>query len=186
MQTAQSTTKAEQQEPTGDAKIPQKEVLSSARRHFLEAVSEVLPSYRPFCKQANLGQLLTGMQRASGVKLQQAASRLPYALGGAAVGAGVGAAGALTSNDPLRSKVRNIEALPDRTLGQSMDLAQARARLAVAEWEERHPLAAIGAGAMSGGLMGFSSGPEIIGAAGSIPKSIHNIVSNVRQYKRRI
>ena len=48
MQTAQSTTKAEQQEPTGDAKIPQKEVLSSARRHFLEAVSEVLPSYRPF------------------------------------------------------------------------------------------------------------------------------------------
>jgi hypothetical protein len=88
------------------------------------------------------------------------------------------------SNDPLRRKVQGLESLEDRSLPQTMNLAQARARLAVGEWEARHPKAAIGANALTGVLMGFAMGPEVVGAARSIPQSIGNIAGNIQKIRK--
>jgi hypothetical protein len=71
------------------------------------------------------------------------------------------------SNDPLRQKVQELQAVPDRTLAQAGDLSQAQTRLAIGEWEEKHPLQATALGALSGGTLMGSMAPALAHAGKS-------------------
>lgn len=87
--------------------------------------------------------------------------RLPYMLGGGAIGAALGAGGtaleAQQGHDDLRSKVRQLESSPSG-FGQALNLAKAKAQLALGEVSEKHP----GAATLAGGLLGAG----LVGAAG--------------------
>ncbi|WP_394831718.1 hypothetical protein LVJ94_34915 [Pendulispora rubella] len=86
-------------------------------------------------------------------------------LGPALVGAGLGGAFAAHRPDTggLRSKIDRIEGQStEPSLGQSLDLAQTKMRLALGEFQESHPRAAVMIGAGVGGAMGASNGPRIV------------------------
>lgn len=90
--------------------------------------------------------------------------RLPYMLGGGIIGAGLGAGGtaleARRGHDDLRTKVQQLQSSPGG-FGQAIDLAKAKAQLALGEISENHPRAATLAGGLIGaGLVG-AAGPEL-------------------------
>ncbi len=90
--------------------------------------------------------------------------RLPYMLGGGLAGALAGAGGtaleARRGHDDLRAKVQQLQSSPSG-FGQAINLAKAKAQLAVGEVSEKHPVAATLAGGLVGaGLVG-SAGPEL-------------------------
>lgn len=109
-----------------------------------------------------------GTQPASvqGIK-ESAASlreRIPYMLGGGLLGAAAGAGGtaleARQGHDDLRAKVQQLQSSPG-SFGQAIDLAKAKAQLAIGEISENHPTAATLAGGLLGaGLVG-AAGPEL-------------------------
>lgn len=86
---------------------------------------------------------------------------------GAILGGTVGGAGALVeskmSNDPLRAKVDKLDAVDKAGggFGNALNLAQARARLALGELSERHPVGAVAMGAGLGALRGATAAPGI-------------------------
>jgi hypothetical protein len=88
------------------------------------------------------------------------------ALVGALLGGSAGAIGTAIeskmSNDPLRQKVKALEA-KERAGGgflNAMNLAQAKTRLAFGEFGERHPVAATAIGAGMGALTGAGAAPH--------------------------
>lgn len=87
--------------------------------------------------------------------------RAPHALAGAALGGASEVAYAKKSDAPLREKVQQLEGTPNRGFGQSMDLAQAKARLALSNAVSEHPKAALMSGMLVGGIEGAVSGPAI-------------------------
>lgn len=115
---------------------------------------------------------------------QKALGALPHAAAGAAIGAGLGAGESFTSNEPLRQKVQQHEANPNRGLRDTMDLAQAKARLTMGEFAEQHPAAMMGAGALGGALLGAQHGPGVVDAVrqsgqqgGDIAKKIKLLIT---------
>jgi len=105
---------------------------------------------------------------------------IPHALGGAALGAGVGAAYAKSSNEPLRKKVDTLSGVQNRSFGQSLDLAQAKARLALGEAAEEHPVATTVGSALHGAALGATSGPEITQSLGNIGQNFREAFQNLR------
>lgn len=88
-------------------------------------------------------------------------ARGPHAaVGAGALGLGTYAASQM-SNDPLRKKVEKLEAVPDRTRAQAVELAMAQARLTLGEYAEKHPYQAAGSGALTGAAMGAMQGPAL-------------------------
>jgi len=82
------------------------------------------------------------------------------AVGGGALGAGIGLASAHHGFDDLRSKVQQMEAGDDNSFRGAMNLAQAKARLAVGEMMEKHP----GGAALVGGALGATIGRKALPA----------------------
>lgn len=83
-------------------------------------------------------------------------------MGGVAGGVGT-AAESQMSNEPLRQKVKKLEAA-DKSGGgfvNALNLAQARSRLAMGEFTEKHPVAASAIGAGLGAMTGASMGPSV-------------------------
>lgn len=100
-----------------------------------------------------------------GALLDGAKARAPYAAAGALLGGGLAYGDAKRSPEPLRAKVDALTAVPDRTLGQAMNLGQLQMRLAYGDYAHRHPGAATAAGALAGaGVLG-GAGPAIGEAA---------------------
>lgn len=84
-------------------------------------------------------------------------------LGGAAGGAGT-AIESQMSNDPLRQKVKKLEAMErsgEGGFGNAMNLAQSKMRLAMGEVAERHPVGATIAGTALGALAGAKAAPHV-------------------------
>lgn len=90
--------------------------------------------------------------------------KLPYAAVGGAIGGVGGYVESQMSNDPLREKVRELEAVGDRSLGQTADLAQSRLRLTLGEYAEKHPGMSTALGALGGASAGANIGPQVVGA----------------------
>ncbi len=88
--------------------------------------------------------------------------RLPHAAVGAGIGAGLGYVESRGSNEPLRQKVEKLEAEPNRGLGATLNLAQSKGRLLLADFAKEHPGVAAGAGALTGAMTGLSTGPEFV------------------------
>jgi len=101
------------------------------------------------------------------------AHRLPYAAGGAAIGGGLGLVESKMDNEPLREKVRALEAKEDRGFRDALNLAQARARLTMGEFAETHPKTTMGVSALGGAFVGATQGPESV-------RSIRNTVEHLR------
>lgn len=129
-----------------------------------------------------------GKTASLGDYLGRQAGALKSVLPHAAIGAGVGALGAYgmsqMSNDPLRKRVDELEAKPDRGAGDTMNLAQARGRLTVGEHESKHPFATAAIGALGGAALGATAGPRLAqqipqgyAAARDIGKNIKTMVS---------
>jgi hypothetical protein len=97
---------------------------------------------------------------------------LPGALGGGAIGAGVGTAYAHMNRDKLRGKIDELESKGTRSFSESFNLAQSKARLLLGEASEKHPVAtALGVGA-AGALTGALGGHEVIDDLGAIGKNL--------------
>lgn len=178
---AQGTTKMEQQEPSGDAKTPNKEVLSHALPFgggdkVFDAVLKAYDRYYAATSEVKLATLREYLGQQAGNVL----SRLPHAAVGAAVGGGLAGAEALSSNKSLQKKVEGLEAKENRGLRDTLDLAQSRARLGLGEYTKKHPVAAIGAGALMGGLTGATEGPGLVSAAKGLPGDLRQIGKNVK------
>jgi hypothetical protein len=105
---------------------------------------------------------------------------LPHALGGAAVGALGGAAYSKMSNEPLRKKVSDLEAQGEGGFSRSLDLAQAKMRLAFGENAERHPGMTIASRALVGGVLGGTVGPEAMRHLGEIKNNVAESIGNLR------
>jgi bacterioferritin (cytochrome b1) len=94
--------------------------------------------------------------------LDEVKKRGPGALAGAAIAGGAETAYAHKSTDPLRKKVDRLSEEPKGGFGHAMNLAQAKARLAVADAVDKHPKAALLSGMAAGGLEGAIAGPGIV------------------------
>jgi hypothetical protein len=105
---------------------------------------------------------------------------IPHALGGAALGAGVGAAYAKSSNEPLKKKVNELSGVENRSFGQALDLAQSKARLALGEAAQEHPVATTIGSALHGAALGATSGPEITQSFGNIGQNLREAFQNLR------
>ena len=108
------------------------------------------------------------------VEVKQAFS-IPHALGGAALMGAAGAGYSQMSNEPLRSKINELSGVEGRSFGQSMELAQSKARLAMGELAEQHPVATTAAHALAGGVMGGSQGPQAVESLQNIGKNIKGL-----------
>lgn len=88
--------------------------------------------------------------------------RAPHALAGALLGAGAQAAhqGLGRSADEMRSEIAEREANSQGGFAEAMGMAQAKFRMHMQEAAENHPEMAIGAGALMGGVLGATKGPE--------------------------
>lgn len=114
------------------------------------------------------------------VEIKQAFS-IPHALGGAVIGAGVGGAYSQMSNDPLRDKVKHLSASEGRSFSQAMDLAQAKARLAMGEAATEHPMGTALMGALQGGIIGGTQGPGAVDALRGIGQNVKGTYQSLRQ-----
>ena len=156
-----------QQDQTGDAKIPGKEVLS----HYLPFVGSVkAAALRDFIAQ-HLGAL---------------GKALPHAAVGAGIGAGLGAAESFTSTEPARQRVQELEGKENRGFGDTLDLAQNKARLTVGEFAGAHPALMMGMGALGGGITGLTQGPGLVDSVRRSVGHLKGIGQNVKDvYSRR-
>lgn len=120
------------------------------------------------------------------VEVKQGSAKLafplsvPHALGGAALGAGVGAAYAKSSNEPLKKKVNQLSGVENRSFGQALDLAQSKARLALGEAAEEHPVATTIGSALHGAALGATAGPEMTQSLGNIGKNFREAFQNLK------
>lgn len=95
---------------------------------------------------------------------KQASDRFVGALMGGALGAGGNAIQSQMSNDPLRDKVKKLESAESAGqggFGSALDLAQARMRLAMGEFGEKHPVAYSALGGAMGAAAGAQAGPHV-------------------------
>ena len=97
--------------------------------------------------------------------------RAPYIAGGAAVGAVLPQIEARRGHDDLREKVRTLEG-NEKSFGNTLNLAQAKIRLAVGELSEEHPNMASAAGALVGGATGAMAGPDILKGLRALPSNL--------------
>lgn len=89
-------------------------------------------------------------------------AKAPYALAGAALGGGLTAIESRVGHQGLRDRIQRMEASPEGGFGKALRLASAKARLAVGEAVEKHPVAGTLAGAAMGASAGMSLGPSIM------------------------
>lgn len=102
------------------------------------------------------------------------------ALAGGALGAGM-AAHAPAANEKLRGHIAELEANPhQRGFARAMDIAQAKARLAMGEVAANHPIATTGLGAAMGAFTGATSGHELADAGSEIRENFSNALQNLR------
>ena len=104
--------------------------------------------------------------------LDEVKKRAPYAVAGAALGAGAETAYKHKSSDPLREKVDRLSKEPEGGFGKAMNLAQAKARLAIADAVDKHPKASLLSGMALGGLEGAIGGP---GVGANVQKGMKNL-----------
>jgi hypothetical protein len=98
--------------------------------------------------------------------LRTVKERLPHAAVGGALGALAEGVYASRSAEPLRARVRDLEAKGTPTFGAAMDLAQSKARLALHDALAAHPAAAMVSGALAGALTGAAAGPDVVRQVG--------------------
>lgn len=87
--------------------------------------------------------------------------RAPYFLGGAALGAGLGSYEAHHGAANLRKKVEDLQSKDTGGFAHAFDLAQAKARLALAEVAEKHPVASTAMTALGFGMAGAAAKPQL-------------------------
>lgn len=107
-------------------------------------------------------------------KQASAQDNLIGAIMGGTAGAGLGLAESHMSNDPLREKVKKLEDKRDSGggFGNALNLAQAKARLAIGEIAERHPVAAPLASTAIGAMSGAALGPAGHELGGKVKKLV--------------
>lgn len=95
------------------------------------------------------------------VEVKQASFSLPHAAAGGAIGGAIGAGYSQMNNDPLRQRVGELEAMPEKGFGRAMQMAAAKIRLAMGELAEEHPVASTMMGAAHGAIVGGTQGPDM-------------------------
>ena len=131
-------------------------------------------------KTGSLGDWAEPARNLAKKKGKELLARAPHAAVGGALGAGAALAESKMSNEPLRKEVGKLEAMPDHTHSQAMQLAQAKGRLSIGEWAEKHPKSAVGAGALGGAMLGGKSGPAVVQAAKDIKNTGSKFVADIR------
>ncbi len=99
--------------------------------------------------------------KTAGIK-EHITERLPYAAAGALLGGAGTALEAHRGHDNLRDKVQKLEAAKGGGFSQALDLARAKAMLAMGEVTEQHPIAATLAGSLTGAALVGSGGPSLM------------------------
>lgn len=133
-----------------------------------------------------------GVEATPGTYSQQAATAAPqtqlktgsamqskalWAIPGAAVGAVHAARGLRTGLAPMQSKIKQLESQRGG-FAHAMRLAKAKADLALQEVAQKHPVKAIGMGALKGGAMSAALGPKAmkeIGRSGQIMSDLRGL-----------
>ena len=151
---AQPTTYAGTKEPSGDAKIPGKEVLSAVK---MAALRDHLSQY-----------------------LKQTRDVLPHALTGAAIGGAGGLLESKMDRAPLQEHIQQLESNPNRGAKETMDLAGSRARQTVGDFTSAHPGAAALAGALGGAALGASAGPKVVSSLKRSAGHVKEIGQNLK------
>jgi hypothetical protein len=146
--------------------------VGHARRALQEAAAELLP-FVGKGKTAAIKDFFAGKARAG-------LAVLPHAAVGAGLGAGLGAAESYTSNEPLRQKVQGLEAQTDRGFGDTMNLAQSKARLTMGDFAQKHPKTMMGMGALAGAATGAAEGPGLVSAAREGAGHVKNIGKHLK------
>lgn len=166
--------------PAGEAPAPGTAPNSPAPAGE-ETVSAPSAGADPAMQQAKpatqTGQKEPGAAPQTGEKTASVMDRVPHALAGAALGGAAELGYAHKSSDPLREKVDRLGSQPERSFGQAMDLAQAKARLALADAVSEHPKAALLSGMALGGIEGALSGPGIVDHVRSGVKNLKTLGS---------
>jgi hypothetical protein len=103
--------------------------------------------------------------------------RLPHAAIGGALGALAEGVYARRSAEPLRARVRALEAKTKSTptFGAAMDLAQSKARLAFHDALAAYPAAAMLSGALGGALTGAAVGPDVVRQIGESARNLKTL-----------
>ncbi len=152
---AESALRIEQQEPTGDAKVPNKETLASVK--FASFKEQLMHQ---------VGEASKGI--------------LPHALVGGALGAGGGYLESRGNSDKLNKHIQELEAKPDRGVRGTMDLAQSRARQTIGDFTHSHPVATTLSGALGGAVLGARSGPGLVSLVKRQGQHAKEIGKNIR------
>jgi hypothetical protein len=156
---AEPTSQVGQKEPQGDAKTPGKEVLSFAR---------------PFVGSPKTASLAEHLAPILG--------RLPYAVGGAGIGAGLGALESHAADpEALQMRIQELEAKPKRGYGDTMNLAQLKGREVISRFAKEHPAAMMGANALGGAATGYMMGPEVVSAGKRVAERVPRIGKSLRE-----
>lgn len=157
-----------QKEPSGDAKTPSKEVLSSARL-LPFVVAEKLGSLRELLSQ-QVREAIPGIKAV-----------LPHAAIGGLIGGGLGFAESQMSNEPLRQKVKKLESKGDRrSTGDAVNLAVSRGRLTLGEHAAKHPIVSTAMGALTGATTGARGGPAFVNALKSMKDDVGGMASDIK------
>lgn len=108
---------------------------------------------------------------------KQVAPKVPYALAGAGFMGGLQHMSNQMGSDDLRNDIEEQEAKgPTGSFADALRLAQRKARLALAEAGEAHPVASTAAAALGGASLGATLGPGLAGKLVRAPKDIKTVL----------
>lgn len=108
---------------------------------------------------------------------KQVAPKVPYALAGAGFMGGLQHLSNQQGSDDLRNDVEEQEAKgPTGSFADALRLAQRKARLALAEAGEAHPVASTAAAALGGASLGATLGPGLSGKLMRAPQDIKTVL----------
>jgi hypothetical protein len=170
--------KGEKEQPSGGGDNKGSESKSVALKvgHASRALKEAAAELLPFVGRGKTAALKDFFAS----QASKALAVLPHAAVGGVIGAGLGAGEVYTSNEPLRQKVQGLEAKKDRGFGDTMSLAQAKARLTIGEFAAEHPKTMMGMGALGGALIGAAEGPGLVSSVRRSGEHVGNIARHVK------
>lgn len=112
---------------------------------------------------------------AMGEMMRGALKKAPYALGGAALTGGLHALSLHQGSEGLRQEVAEHANKPAAGFGQALQQAQQKARLALAEASEAHPVASTALASLAGAGMGASLGPALAKRLKRAPQDVKTL-----------
>jgi hypothetical protein len=106
-------------------------------------------------------------------------SRVPYALGGAAIMAGAHKLNLAKGTAGLEKQLAEAKANDTGTFPAAMQIAQLKARLAFAHAAQQHPTASTVAAAMGGASLGAAVGPSLVAQLRQVPNDIRDLLKKM-------